>query len=75
MGNIQWNKDTGEIISVGVKTRYRRMGVANTLFHEAHKVAREQGLAEPKHSGDRSDEGEIWAKQAGGEVPPRKKYN
>jgi hypothetical protein len=23
MGNIQWNKDTGEIISIGVKSRYR----------------------------------------------------
>jgi ribosomal protein S18 acetylase RimI-like enzyme len=74
MGNIQWNKDTGEIISIGVKRKYQRLGVANTLFHEAHKVAREQGLAEPKHSEDRSDEGEIWVKQAGGEVPPRKKY-
>ena len=74
MGNIEWHKDSGEILSVHVYPSYRRLGVANTLFHEAHKAAREQGLAEPKHSGDRSDEGEIWAKQAGGEVPPRKKY-
>jgi ribosomal protein S18 acetylase RimI-like enzyme len=74
MGNIQWHKDTGEIISIGVKPSYRRLGVANTLFHEAHKAAREQGLAEPKHSEDRSDEGDAWAKQAGGEVPPQKKY-
>jgi ribosomal protein S18 acetylase RimI-like enzyme len=74
MGNIQWHKDSGEILSVKVKNTYRRLGVANTLFHEAHKAAREQGLTEPKHSADRSDEGEIWAKQAGGEVPPRMKY-
>jgi GNAT superfamily N-acetyltransferase len=74
MGNIQWNKDSGEIISIDVKPRYQRLGVANTLFHEAHKSAREQGLAEPKHSDDRSDQGDAWAKQAGGEVPPMKDW-
>jgi ribosomal protein S18 acetylase RimI-like enzyme len=74
MGNIQWNKDSGEIISIGVNRKFRRLGVANTLFQEAHKSAREQGLAEPKHSEDRSDEGDAWAKQAGGDVPPQKKY-
>ena len=73
MGDIQWHKDTGEITSIGVKPRYQRMGVANTLFHEAHKAAREQGLAEPKHSEDRTDMGDSWAKQAGGEVPERMK--
>lgn len=74
MGNIQWNKDSGEIVSVDVKSRYQRLGVANTLFHDARRAAREQGLTEPKHSEDRSDQGDAWAKQVGGEVPPMKKY-
>jgi ribosomal protein S18 acetylase RimI-like enzyme len=71
MGNIEWHKDSGEILSVHVYPSYRRLGVANTLFHEAHKAAREQGLAEPKHSEDRSEMGDAWAKQAGGEVPTK----
>ena len=74
MGTIEWHKDTGEIVGVTVRSKYQRMGVANTLFHEAHKMAREQGLAVPKHPADRSDMGEAWAKQAGGELPPRRKY-
>ena len=71
MGEIEWHKDSGEILRVHVNEPFRRLGVANTLFHEAHKSAREQGLAEPKHSEDRSDEGDAWAKQAGGEVPQK----
>jgi GNAT superfamily N-acetyltransferase len=71
MGDIQWHKDSGEILGVRVEEPFRRLGVANTLFHEAHKAAREQGLAEPKHSEDRSEMGDAWAKQAGGEVPPK----
>ena len=73
MGHIEWHKDRGEILRVHVDEPYRRMGVANTLFHEAKKAAREQGLVEPTHSDDRSDMGDKWAKQAGGEVPPRYK--
>jgi ribosomal protein S18 acetylase RimI-like enzyme len=73
LGNIQWHKDTGEIINVEVRHKYQRLGVANTMFHEAHKAAREQGLTPPVHSEDRTDMGDAWAKQAGGEVPERMK--
>ena len=71
MGHIEWHKDRGEILGVHVHPEYRRMGVANTLFHEAKRIAREQGLVQPEHSSDRSDMGDEWAKQAGGKVPPR----
>lgn len=71
MGHIEWHKKTGEILGVRTHEEYRRMGVANTLFHEARKISREQGLVAPEHSHDRSDMGDAWAKQAGGKVPPR----
>jgi ribosomal protein S18 acetylase RimI-like enzyme len=74
MGFLEWHKDTGEILSLKTHPKFRRMGVANTLFHEAKEAARKQGLVEPVHSADRSDEGDEWAKQAGGNVPPRGKY-
>ena len=74
MGSIEWHRDRGEILNVYVSKPYRRMGVANTLFHEAKRIAREQGLTEPVHSKDRSDSGEEWAKQAGGALPPRVRF-
>ena len=71
MGRIEWSSKRGEIFNIDVAEPFRRLGVANTLFHEAHKAAREQGLLEPVHSADRTDMGDAWAKQAGGEVPER----
>jgi len=71
MGHIEWHKDSGEILGVDTKHRFQRMGVANTLFQEAHKAAREQGLVAPVHSKDRTDMGDAWAKQTGTDVPPR----
>jgi len=71
MGQMEWHAKRGEILNVRVPSYFRRMGVANTLFHHAHQMAREQGLVAPEHSHDRSDMGDAWAKQAGGKVPPR----
>jgi GNAT superfamily N-acetyltransferase len=71
IGRLEWHADRGEILGVHVDAPYRRMGIANTLFHEAKEHARAQGLTEPIHSNDRSDVGEAWAKQAGGEIPKR----
>jgi hypothetical protein len=73
IGRMEWSSKRGEILNVDVERPFRRLGIANTLFHEAHKIAREQGLAEPVHSNDRTDMGDAWAKQAGGKVPERMK--
>ena len=73
VGGIEWHKDTGEILGVDTQKQYRRKGVATTLFHEAKNVAKEQGLAEPVHSADRSDLGNKWAKAVGGNLPKRVK--
>ena len=75
MGGIGWHKDTGEILGVSTEEPYRRLGVAATLFHEAKKAAREQGLVEPVHSADRSDMGQKWAKAVGGNLPKRMKLS
>jgi GNAT superfamily N-acetyltransferase len=73
MGHIEWHKDRGEILRVHVEKPYRRLGVAQTLFHEAKTIARNQGLTEPVHSADRSDMGNKWAKAVGGVLPKRLK--
>lgn len=74
MGHMDWSASSGEIYGINVYRPYRRLGVANTLFQHAHKMAREQGLVAPEHSDDRSDMGDAWAKQAGGKVPKRVGY-
>lgn len=71
MGSMEWHSGTGEVLHIRTNNDYRRIGVANTLFHEAKKAAREQGLVEPVHSDDRSDMGDKWAKQTGDPVPTR----
>jgi hypothetical protein len=71
VAHLAWHSGTGEVLSIRTNNKYRRLGIANTLFHEAKKAAREQGLVEPKHSDDRSDMGDAWAKQTGDPVPTR----
>ena len=74
MGGIDWNAKTGVIEGVVTEHPYTRLGVASTLFHEAKKTAREQGLAEPRHSTDRTEKGDLWAKAVGGHLPRNMRY-
>jgi len=74
IGKMGWHKDTGEITGISVHSKYRRLGVAATMFHEAKNLAREHGLTEPVHSDDRTDEGDAWARAVGGTIPPTHKY-
>lgn len=73
VAHLAWHSGTGEVLGIRTHSEYRRIGIANTLFHEAKKAAREQGLVEPVHSDDRSDMGDAWAKQTGDPVPTRYK--
>lgn len=73
IGSMGWHKDTGEITGIQVHSKYRRLGVANTMFHEAKNLAREYGLTEPVHSSDRTIMGDAWAKSVGGKIPPKKR--
>ena len=74
IGSIGWHKDTGEITGVNVHSKYQRQGVASTMFHEAKNIAREQGLVEPVHSNDRTEQGDAWAKAVGGHLPRNRRY-
>jgi ribosomal protein S18 acetylase RimI-like enzyme len=51
----------------------QRLGVANTLLHESKSIAKEKGIALPRHSSNRTDEGNKWAKATGDNVPKRKR--
>lgn len=73
MGQLSWHPESGEILSLEVKKEHRRKGVATSLYNFAHQTASKQGLVAPKHSAERTEEGDAWAKSVGDKLPPLKK--
>jgi len=71
VGNLHWSKKTGQILDVRVAKEHRRQGVATAMYRMATQLAGERGVAAPKHSNDRSDQGDAWAKAVGGRLPKR----
>lgn len=69
IASMGWRKDTGEITGISVNSKYRRLGIANTMLHEARSIAQEHGLTPPIHSADRTEMGDAWAKASGDKVP------
>lgn len=72
IGAIRWLHKTGEVRSIETYPGHRREGIATDLWHEAHRVAGEtRGVKPPKHSPERTDSGEAWARSLGGRLPRR----
>lgn len=71
VGHIQWHEGTGELLSVDVNDAYQRRGIATALHRMATQLSGEYGVPAPKHSADRSDQGDAWAKAVGGPLPKR----
>ena len=74
VGTIQWHPKTGDVNWVRTHQDYRGLGVATTMWEKANKLSADTGIKAPKHSKHRTEEGEAWAKQVGGEMPPRSPY-
>jgi ribosomal protein S18 acetylase RimI-like enzyme len=72
IGFLRWSHKTGEISSIEVFGGHQRQGVATGLWNEAHRIAGEtRGVKPPRHSPDRTDAGEAWARSLGGRLPRR----
>lgn len=71
LGTMQWHPKSGDVNWVRTHHDYRGLGVATTLWEKAHKLAADTGIKAPIHSKHRTDEGEAWAKNVGGEIPTR----
>lgn len=72
IGRLDWTRKTGEVRVVRVDPNYQRQGVATQLWHRAKAVATDtRGVKPPKHSADRTDAGDAWARTVGGGVPRR----
>ena len=74
VGTLQWDSKSGAVNWVRAHHDYRGLGIATTLWEKANKLSADTGIKAPKHSKHRTEEGEAWAKQVGGEMPPRSPY-
>lgn len=58
LGSIRW---------VYVSTEYRRSGIATALLDAARAYAEHYGIPTPRHSSERTAEGDAWARALGAE--------
>lgn len=77
VGHLKWNsRNNNYIRDVFVEANHRRQGVATAMFNYAHEVAKTtRGVQPPKHSPDRTDDGDAWAKSMGKRIPKRLKLD
>lgn len=68
VGVLLIHPKTNRIESVRVDPSHQRRGIATEMFN----VAIQRLGKEPKHSSDRSDEGDAWARSVGGTLPRRR---
>jgi GNAT superfamily N-acetyltransferase len=72
VGRIGWKAKTGEISKVEVHPTVRRQGLATELLRRAKDVAAgTRGVKPPRHSPNRTNEGEAWARSLDQRLPRR----
>jgi GNAT superfamily N-acetyltransferase len=73
VGDLEWySRGNNHISHIEVEPNHRRQGVATGMFGYAHEVAKTtRGVQPPKHSPDRTNDGDAWAKSTGKRVPKR----
>ena len=70
VGRMQWTHRA--IRSIDTEPEYARQGVATAMWNEGHRLAEQHArIPKPKHSTDRTDMGDKWAKAVGGRLPRR----
>jgi hypothetical protein len=72
LGTMLWSNK--QVLNIGVSADQQRRGVATALWNEGHRLAGEvQRIPQPKHSADRTNAGDAWARSVGGRLPRRKR--
>lgn len=64
----------GKIQSISVQPAHQRKGVATNMWNHAQELASQGQVPAPKHSKDRSDQGDAWARSVGGRRPRRVEF-
>jgi len=81
VGIMKWDPENGNVEDIQVHPEHRRRGVATGMWNFAQTHVRPQtpglGYADdviaPKHSVERTESGNAWAKSTGDKLPPLKK--
>ena len=74
VGTMNWSAK--EVKVVDVHHSAQRQGIATGMWNEGQRLAAEHGrIPAPKHSPDRTDAGDAWAKSVGGRLPRRSSWN
>jgi len=71
IASMSWHHKTGEIRGVYTAKEHQRQGIASSLYSEGQSLSGQRGVPAPKHSADRTDAGDAWAKSVGGRLPRR----
>jgi len=69
LGNLSWDARSGRVSNLGTDQAYESLGVATHLWEHANKIAESMGIKAPKHSNDRTPQGDAWATSVGGAKP------
>jgi hypothetical protein len=70
VGTLKWDKR--RIRELDVSPDFRREGIATAMWQEGHRLASENTrIPKPRHSSDRTEAGDAWAKSVGGRLPRR----
>lgn len=73
LSSMSWHHKTGEIRGVYTDPQFQRQGLATRLWSEGQRLAEEtRGVTAPKHSADRTNAGDAWARSVGGRLPRKK---
>ena len=71
--NLEWSHATGEIRSIRVERENQRQGLGTELLRRARDIASNtRGVKPPRHSPERTNEGEAWARSLDERLPRRK---
>lgn len=65
-GKMLWNAK--HVLNVGVTPGFERRGIATAMWTYG-----QQATPKPKHSADRTDAGDAWARSVGGKLPRRRR--
>jgi GNAT superfamily N-acetyltransferase len=70
VGKLEWTAK--EVKNVETYPEHRRQGVATALWNEGHRLAETNArIPAPKHSSQRTNAGNEWARSVGGRLPRR----
>lgn len=79
VGLMKWDPQTGELKDLQVHPEHRRKGVASGMWDFAQRQVKpptpglgyNDDVVAPKHSHERTNDGDAWARAVGGKVPAR----